>query len=156
MNTLSEIQHISGISELFEPASDQLRRSFTNRTQKKPPIVPPDTFSQAIVRPARQPEKVDTKPLFIIILGALQNTDIDREPAHNLLQTSNDHVSLTERKLRWCRLASADLNEKLKHMTASNVSAAEQRSQEARRCGNGSLMNMPLHNRAIINPPVCM
>lgn len=60
MITLSDIQHIGGASDLLDPARDQLRSSFTNRTQKKHSIVPSNTLSQAIVYPARQPEKVDT------------------------------------------------------------------------------------------------
>ncbi|WP_437755247.1 hypothetical protein [Sorangium sp. So ce1389] len=94
--------------------------------------------------------------MLINVIRALQNTDVDWEPANDLRQTSSDHVSLTELKLRRRRLASADLNEKLKHMTTSNVSTAKQRPQETRRCSDGSLMNMPLHNHTIINPPIRM
>ncbi|WP_437742168.1 hypothetical protein WMF39_42385 [Sorangium sp. So ce1504] len=94
--------------------------------------------------------------MLIIICGALQDIDINRKSASDLLQTSSDHVGLTELKLRWRRLASADLDEQLKHMTTSNISAAKQRSQKARRCSNGGLVHMPLHNHTIIDLPVCV
>ncbi|WP_437723153.1 hypothetical protein [Sorangium sp. So ce861] len=93
--------------------------------------------------------------MLIIIPGALQDIYIDREPPSDLLQTSSYHVILTELKLRWRRLAPADLDEQFKHLTTSDISAAKQRSQEARCCSNGSLMHMTLDNHAIIDLPVC-